>query len=145
MSDFQVYFQIVFVFSSTLGFNAMKDNCCVFKIFISSGNKGNDEYRTLVELSFSTQAPDGAMLQVLKTLIYYLKNEFENYGCWFSRFTRFCLVFQTVDMRLKDCIWYIFSSLHSHQILAAVERLSSFPNLDFQGRWGESHYTRRLS
>lgn len=44
MNNFQVYFQNVFVFSSTLGFNVMKDDCCVFKIFITSANKGNEDY-----------------------------------------------------------------------------------------------------
>lgn len=58
----------------------------------------------LAEPAFSVRPPDGAMLQVLRTLIYYFENEFGNYGCWRSGFTGFCLVFQTTDERFRDCI-----------------------------------------
>ena len=70
-----------------------------FKIFTVRLTKGLRR-ACLMEASFSVSAPDGAMVQVLRTR-FHLKNEFGNQSCWDPSFNRVCSVFQIVDQESK--------------------------------------------
>lgn len=70
-----------------------------FKIFTVRLTKGLRP-ACLMEASFSVSAPDGAMVQVLRTR-FHLKNEFGNQSCCHPSFNRVCSVFQIVDQESK--------------------------------------------
>ena len=86
-----------------------------FKIFTVRLTKGLRR-ACLMEASFSVSAPDGAMVQVLRTR-FHLKNEFGNQSCWDPSFNRVCSVFQIVDQESKTEFNVFFSDLHSHLLL----------------------------
>lgn len=106
-----------------------------FKIFTVRLTKGLCP-ACLMEASFSVSAPDGAMVQVLRTR-FHLKNEFGNQSCCHPSFNRVCSVFQIVDQESKTefnvvvAVFFFFSDLHSHLLLWKKDSFQEI--LDFHG------------